>query len=135
MSQVAASPERVEVIISFENRVEVADQEETGTASNLTAEQVPRALHFSRHPDPLGIQPERIEFPPHYLTDLADALVIHRAAADIDRFREQREGRFGVCIYPVDHPALDCRELGARKLAEQKQNCAEASTLRHGSHN
>ena len=80
------------------------DQDELlRSAAHLAGEQVSGTLHLRREFNPLGFEPERIEFSLHNGADLAHAIVVHRAAGNIDGFLQQRDSVFGVGVDPLDH--------------------------------
>ena len=88
-------------------------------------------LHLGRQFDPLGFQPERIEFSPHDGAYLAYTVVIHRATGDIDGLLEQRDGVFSVRVDPLDHAlfvgverrGLDLQRAYERRDAGKSANC------------
>ena len=105
--RIAVALECRERVIGFEYGIEMPDQQNPRTARALEAtEQMACPVNFGWHLDPLCLHADRIELAPHDSADLAYALVIHRAAADIHRFFEQRDRLLHVRIDPGRHLCL-----------------------------
>ena len=129
---VTVAYERIEVVFTFEHRVEVPDQHELRSRPvELAAEQVSRALQFRRQVDPLGFEPQGVQFASHDVADLPHAVMVHRATRDVHGFLEQRDGILGMSIDPLDHALLIGIEPGSAGRPGQEKHGQDQETLDH----